>query len=316
MSVVSHQQKGVAMMGAKSKNLLNLVHLDGESFEVGLEAAVDSWSEPMRLISRHWGRSRQYKILAQAILNRMAFSGKKNWRILTGLAAEHYQDEGYRREVSEVWLGSGGIHNTTYGAINIISVDIVPETTGGFVSLKADPAVREKMQALEGVVVDFGTLTTNWLPFRSGKPQADGFRSIDIGVHDAMTRATQSVQRRALPNTKTVHLESAFLGLQQLSILVKNSDGSSELQPLDITSDVREAAAKVWPKIEVALRTNLSDVKGMLMLGIGGGIKVYGDLFKLSFGESVCIFSEDSQMQNVRGLYAMAKAYNESVSRN
>ena len=316
MSVVSPQHKSVAMISAKSKNLLDLVHFNGESFEVGVEAAVDALSEPMRLISRHWGRSQKYKILAQAILNRMAATGKKNWRILTGLAAEHYQDEQYRREVVEVWRGIGGIQNTPHGSINILSVNIVPEITGGFVSLKANPAVREKMQAVEGAVVDFGALTTNWLPFRHGRPQTDGFRSIDLGAHDAITLATQSVQRRALPNTKTVHVESAFLGLQPLSILVKNTDGSSELQSLDITSEVNEAAAKVWPQIEVALRINLSDPKGMLLLGIGGGVKVFGELFKKSLSESVCIFPDDAEMQNVRGLYTMAKTYNEASSRS
>ena len=172
------------------------------------------------------------------------------------------------------------------------------------------------MQAVEGAVVDFGALTTNWLPFRHGRPQTDGFRSIDLGAHDAITLATQSVQRRALPNTKTVHVESAFLGLQPLSILVKNTDGSSELQSLDITSEVNEAAAKVWPQIEVALRINLSDPKGMLLLGIGGGVKVFGELFKKSLSESVCIFPDDAEMQNVRGLYTMAKTYNEASSRS
>lgn len=314
MSAVSPQHRSVAMMSAKSKNQLNLVHLDGEFFEVGIEAAVDALLEPMRLISRHWGRSQKYNILAQAILNRMAHTGKKNWRIVTGLAADHYEDQQYRSEVVEVWRGSDGIHHTPYGSINILSVNIMPEIAGGFVSLKADPVVREKMQALEGTVVDFGALTTNWLPFRNGRPQSDGFRSTDIGVHDAMTLATQSIQRYALPNTKTVHLESAVLGLQPLSILAKRRDGSTELQPLDITIDVHEAATKVWPQIEMALRINLNDPKGMLLLGIGGGVKVYGNLFKQSFSESVCIVSDESQMQNVRGLYTMAKAYHESVS--
>jgi hypothetical protein len=77
MSAVSPQHRSVAMMTAKSKNQLNLVHLDGEFFEVGIEAAVDALLEPMRLISRHWGRSQKYKILAQAILNRMAHTARK-----------------------------------------------------------------------------------------------------------------------------------------------------------------------------------------------------------------------------------------------
>ncbi len=316
MSVVSPHQKAIAMIGAKPKNQLNLVHLDGESFEVGLDAAIESWSEPMRLISRHWGRSRQYRILAQAILNRMAFSGKKSWRIVTGLAADHYEDQQYRSDVVEVWRGSDGIHHTPYGSINILSVNIMPETAGGFVSLKADPTVREKMQALAGVVVDFGTLTTNWLPFRYGKPLTDGFKSIDIGVYKAMSLATQSVQRRAMPNARTVDLESAFLGIQPMSILANNKDGTSQLQPLDIKGDVAEAATKVWPQIETALKTSISNPNGMLLLGIGGGVNVYGPLLQQSFGQSTCILSEQSQMDNVRGLYTMGKAYHEANSRS
>ena len=34
MSVISHQQKNVGMKGAESENPLNLVHCDGEAFEV------------------------------------------------------------------------------------------------------------------------------------------------------------------------------------------------------------------------------------------------------------------------------------------
>ena len=49
MSAVSPQHRSVAMMSAKSKNQLNLVHLDGEFFEVGIEAAVDALLE--RLVS-------------------------------------------------------------------------------------------------------------------------------------------------------------------------------------------------------------------------------------------------------------------------
>jgi hypothetical protein len=316
MSVISHQQKNVGMKGAESENPLNLVHCDGEAFEVGLEAAAQSWLEPTPLVSGRWGRSKQYKILVQAIVNRMAFTGKKNWRILTGLAAEHYRDEQYRREVMEVWRGTEGIQNTPYGSINILSVHIMPEIAGGFVSLKADPTVSDKMRAVEGVVVDLGASTTNWLQFRNGKPRTNGFRSIDVGAFGAITLATKSVQRRALPNTRSVHLESALLGIQPLSILVKQNDGTSDLQPLDVSSDIKDAAAQLWPNIVVALRTNLSDLKGMLLLGIGGGVNIYGDLFKQSFGESVCIFPEDSQMRNVRGLYMMADYYNKSVLRS
>lgn len=316
MSVVSPHQKSIAMMVGKTKNQLNLVHLDGESFEVGLDAAIESWSEPMRLISRDWGRSRQYRILAQAILNRMAFTGKKNWRILTGLAADHYLDQQYRSEVVEVWRGADGTHQTPYGNINILSVNIMPETAGGFVSLTADPAMKAKMQSLEGVVVDFGTLTTNWLPFRYGKPLTHGFNSIDIGVYKTMSLATQSVKRRAKPSARTVDLESAFLGIQPLSTLAKNKDGTAEVQPLDIAGDVAEAATIVWPEIEAALKTNISNPKDMLLLGIGGGVNVYGNLLKQSFEQSTCIVSEQSQMANVRGLYSLAKAYHEANSRS
>ena len=50
MSVISHQQKNVGMKGAESENPLNLVHCDGEAFEVGLEAAELSWSDPTPLV--------------------------------------------------------------------------------------------------------------------------------------------------------------------------------------------------------------------------------------------------------------------------
>ena len=178
MSIVSRQQRSISANG-ENPNLLNIVHADSETFEVGMKAAMSSWEEPYRLISSHWGRSRQYRLLSQAVLNRMAFSGKRRWKIITGLAAEHYQDEKYREDVASVWRGVNGLHTTAYGVIEVVGVSVVPETLGGFTSLFSVEESRKQIRAHDGVVVDLGTMTTNILPFRSGVPQSDGFQSIN-----------------------------------------------------------------------------------------------------------------------------------------
>ena len=308
MSVISSQQRSIGAEGDKP-NLLNIVHSDGETFEVGMKAAVQSWQEPHRLISSRWGRSRHYRLLSQAVLNRMAFSGKKRWRIITGLAAEHYQDEAYRQDVAGVWRGANSLHSTPFGTIEIVSVNVVPETVGGFMSLLSDPAMNQKMQSLEGAVVDFGTMTTNWLPFKGGRPQTNGFQSIDCGVFKVMEAATKSLRVRALPRARSVDLESAYLDINPLSIMSRSPSGAVETQQLDVSSDIQESALKVWPQIEIALRNNLGDAQGKLFLGIGGGVKVFGELFSKSFSDAVCMFTGSAQMENVRGLYLMAKSH-------
>lgn len=313
MSIVSRQQRSMTSNG-DNPNLLNIVHSDGETFEVGMKAAMSSWDEPYRLISSHWGRSRQYRLLSQAVLNRMAFTGKRRWRIITGLAAEHYQDETYREDVANVWRGVGGFHTTAYGVIEVVGVSVVPETVGGFTSLFSVEESRKQIRAHDGVVVDLGTMTTNILPFRSGIPQSDGFQSINVGVFKVMEAATRAVRRRALPSARSVDLESAFLDIRPLSVPKKSASGAVESHQLDVALDVEEAARQIWPQIEVALRTNLDDERGKLLFGIGGGVKVFGKLMEKSFGNSICLLSASAQMENVRGLYLMAKSRSQARS--
>lgn len=307
MSIVSSQQRNIAA-NSDNPNLLNIVHADGETFEVGMRAAVTSWEDPYRLISSHWGRSRQYRLLSQAVLNRMAFTGKKRWRIITGLAAQHFQDEAYRQDVANVWRGQNGMHNTAFGSIEVESVKVVPETLGGFMNLHSDPAMLQKIQAHQGAVVDFGTMTTNWLPFRGGKPQPNGFSSIDCGVFNVMEAATKSIRQRGLPSTRSVELESAYLNINPLWVMTESSTGAVESEQLDVSRDIEEAAIKVWPKIEQALQNSLGETEGKLFIGIGGGVKVFKKLFEKSFRQSKLLFTTAGQMDNVRGLYLIAKA--------
>lgn len=310
MSVVSPHQKSISGIEDSRQNFLNIVRDEDESFEVGLKAAATSWTEPLRLMSSVWGRSRQYRLLSQAVLNRMAFTGKKRWRIITGLAAEHFHDETYRQDVANVWRGIDRMHATPFGVIEVVGVTVAPETVGGFTSLYAADAFRKQILSNEGVVVDFGTMTTNFLPFKLGVPQSDGFRSIDVGVFKVMEAATKSVRRRALPGTRSVDLESAYLNIHPLYMPTKSATGSIESELVDVGPDVDEAARKVWPQIEAALRSNLGSARGKLLFAIGGGVKVFGGLFQNSFSDSICMFSSPSeiQMENVRGLYLIAKS--------
>ena len=313
MSILSSQQRNI-VANSDNPNLLNLVHANGETFEVGMRAAVTSWDEPYRLISSHWGRSRQYRLLSQAVLNRMAFSGKKRWRIITGLAAQHFQDEAYRKDVANLWRGQNGVHNTSFGSIEVESVKVVPETLGGFMNLHSDPAMLQKIQIHQGSIVDFGTMTTNWLPFRGGKPQPNGFSSIDCGVFNVMEAATKSICQRGLPSTRSVELESAYLNINPLWVMTESSTGAVESEQLDVSSDIEESAIKVWPKIEQALQNSLGETEGKLFIGIGGGVKVFKKLFEKSFRQSKLLFTTAGQMDNVRGLYLIAKADAQSQS--
>lgn len=78
MSVLSPHLRSAALAGnGKPPNLLNIVGSPEEEFEVGLDAATASWSDPLRVLSSKWARSRQYRLLGQAVLNRMANTGKK-----------------------------------------------------------------------------------------------------------------------------------------------------------------------------------------------------------------------------------------------
>jgi hypothetical protein len=313
MSILSSQQRNI-VADSDNPNLLNIVHSNGETFEVGMRAAVTSWEEPYRLISSHWGRSRQYRLLSQAVLNRMAFTGKKRWRIITGLAAQHFQDEAYRKDVANVWRGQNGVHNTSFGSIEVESVKVVPETLGGFMNLHSDSAMLQKIKAHQGAIVDFGTMTTNWLPFRGGKPQQNGFSSIDCGVFNVMEAATKSICQRGLPSTRSVELESAYLNINPLWVMTESSTGAVESEQLDVSRDIEESAIKVWPKIEQALQNNLGEPEGKLFIGIGGGVKVFKELFEKSFRQSKLLFTTAGQMDNVRGLYLIAKADAQSQS--
>ena len=305
-SIVSPHQRAISSLSDIS-NLLNIVHADGESFEVGMKAAAASWHEPYRLIYNRWGRHRHYRLLSQAVLNRMAFTGKKRWRIITGLAADHYQDEAYRTDVANVWCG---MHSTAFGVIEVVRAAVVPDTLAGFTTLYSSKELRRQMLSHDGYVVDFGTMTTNFLPFKLGVPQSEGFHSIDVGVFQVMDVATRSVRRRALPSLRSVDLESAYLNIRPLSMITIGPTGCVESHHLDVLGDVEKAAGEVWPKIEVSLRANMKNPSGILLFGIGGGVNIFGELLRKSFGDSICQFSSpsDIQMENVRGLYLIAKS--------
>lgn len=309
MSALTPLNAGVDGLAQRKPDRMNVVlGEDGKLYEAGVDGVLNSTEEPLKNLSREWARSKQYKLLMGAALNRMAATGKRQWVVATGLAADHYKDAAYRADVTKLWMGNHGMHATPHGDVEILSVKVLPETAGGFFELMADREIYSLIRASSGVVVDFGRMTVNWLPFRGDITDGNRFSSVDVGVSNVITEATKLVRLDARrPDLHPLDVEAAMLGIRSIQKLVEVSPGKLEPRTVPMDIPVTKAVAEVWPRIEQALANNLGDLRGKLIIGIGGGSKVFGQALKDTYSNSTVILPEDGQMTNARGMYRMAR---------
>lgn len=308
MSAMTPLNRGIEGIGQRKADPLNIVRADdGSLYEVGVDGILNSTDEPLKIMSRDWGRSVQYRMLMNAALNRMAATGKRRWVIYTGLAADHFADAEYRTFVRKLWAGESGRHVTALGDIEVIDVKVLPETAGGLVDAGSDARYAGLLASTEGAILDFGRMTVNWLPFRSGQPDANRMGSIDVGVSAVIQEVTKLVRIEAKkPELHPLDIEAAMMGVRPIYKIVKNASG--ELSPVVVQLDVAltKAVNTVWPKIEQAITNNLGNLRGKLVIAIGGGVHVFGDKLKSTFPEATVMLHGSAQMANARGLYKMA----------
>ena len=309
MSALTPLNAGVEGLSKRKFDRMNIVTAeDGKLYEAGVEGVLNSTDEPLKVMSREWGRSTHYRLLMGAVFNRMAATGKRKWIIATGLAAEHFQDEAYRTYVAKLWTGLNGRHATPMGDIEVVSVKVLPETAGGFFEMMADRETNTLIRASSGAIVDFGRMTVNWLPFRSEQTDGNRMGSVDVGVSNVITEATKHIRVDARrPDLHPLDVEAAMLGIRPIQKLVEGFGGKLEPRTVSMDIPLTKAVAEVWPRIEQALSNNLGDLRGKLLIGIGGGAKVFGQLLKETYPGSTVILPEEAQMANARGLYRMAR---------
>lgn len=309
MSAMTPLNRGIEGIGQRKADRLNIVRADdGSQYEVGVDGILNSTDEPLKIMSRDWGRSVQYRLLMNAALNRMAATGKRRWVIYTGLAADHFADVEYRAFVRKLWAGENGRHVTAIGDIEIIDVKVLPETAGGLVDAGSDPRYSGLLASTEGAILDFGRMTVNWLPFRPGQPDANRMGSIDVGVSAVIQEVTKLVRLEAKkPELHPLDIEAAMMGFRPIYKLVQkpNAEMSTEVVQLDVA--VTKAVNMVWPKIEQAITNNLGNLRGKLVIAIGGGVNVFGVKLQDSFPEAVVMVHGSPQITNARGLYKMAQ---------
>lgn len=307
MSALTPLNRGVDGMAGRSMDRLNVVRdSDGKFYEVGSEGVLNSTDEPLKVLSREWARSKQYRLLMGAVLNRMAATGKRRWHITTGLAADHYRDKEYREDVSKIWSGNNGFFSTPFGDVEIESVKVLPESVGGVVELMATPQTAMLMSTSSGVVIDFGRKTTNWVPFKNGQVNGERIGSADVGISNIITEATKQVRLDAgKPTLHPLEVEAAMLGLQPIFKTVVSNSGEPEARQISIDLALSKAVNEVWPTVEQELANNLGDLRGLTIIGIGGGAKIFGQQLKRTYASSVVLLPEGAQHMNARGLYRM-----------
>lgn len=309
MSAMTPLNRGIDGIGGRKADRLNVVKApDGTLYEVGIDGILNSTDEPLKIMSRDWGRSMQYSLLMKAVINRMGATNKRRWVIYTGLAADHFADEDYRLFVKKLWLGVNGKHETDHGFIEIVDVKVLPETAGGLVDASSDEAYAPLLGSTEGVILDFGRMTVNWLPFRPGQPDANRMGSIDVGVSAVIQEVTKLVRLEAKkPDLHPLDVEAAMMGVRPIYKIVKTTESAMRTEPVRLDVAMSKAVNTVWPKIEQAITNNLGNLRGKLVLAIGGGVHVFGDKLKSTFPEATVLVHESAQLTNARGLYKMAR---------
>lgn len=310
MSVLTPLSKGAEGLSSRKVSAINVVEGDdGRQYEVGIDGVFATTGEPMKVQSRSWGRTRHYRLLMEAVLNRLAATGKRRWLIVTGLAADHYRDAAYREDVAQMWKGVNGCHHTRFGVVEVLAVRVLPETAGGFYQLMANKELNALVRTSTGAVLDFGRMTVNWLPFRRDQTDGNRMGSVDTGVSNVLAEATKWLRSDACnPTLHPLEVEAALIGTHPIYKLV-NGSGSAQPASRQVSLDISLAKAvmQVWPEIERALVGALGDLRGKLLIGIGGGARIFGDALKEAFPDSTIVLPEDAQMANARGLYGLAR---------
>jgi|JI6StandDraft_1071083.scaffolds.fasta_scaffold19049_5 hypothetical protein len=78
MSALTSLNHGVDGLQTRRPNPLNVVRdAEGKTFEAGVDGVLNTTDEPLKVQSRDWGRSKHYRLLMGAVLNRLAVTGKK-----------------------------------------------------------------------------------------------------------------------------------------------------------------------------------------------------------------------------------------------
>lgn len=309
MSALTPLNTGIEGLAGRKADRLNVVaDTDGKLYEAGVDGVLNTTEQPLKINSRDWARTKHYKLLMQAALNRMAATGKRRWHVATGLAADHFKDDVYRADVEKLWLGNNGHHTTPLGDIEILSVKVMPETAGGLFHLMRNLHISNLIRAGSGALLDFGSKTVNWLPFRNGVPDANRMDSVDVGVSNLIEQTTRWVRIDAnQPVLHPLDVEAAVLGLRPINKIVTTATGP-EVRQVNMDVHLSKAMLEVWPRIEQALSNNLGDMRGKLIVGIGGGASLFGELLKQTYKDSNVIIPEQGQMVNAHGMYRLVAA--------
>jgi hypothetical protein len=274
---------------------------DGRQFEVGENAALYGTGTTLKPLFRDWGDSLGYRVLATAVVEHLAGFGRGPWEIAVGLAIDHFRDMAYRRRVANLWKRDW---TTRLGPISVRRALVLPETMGAAAHMAAHPDFTERVREDRLLILDFGHLTTNWLVLQRGVPQPALSGSVDTGVSAALAAATErlaAAMRR--PQLDAVDVEMAWLG--RAALLGREQPP----QPVDVGPRMRDAAERIWPKIEQAVK-NRVDARGLLVMAVGGGAPLFESLLRASLPHSDVYVGVDGETQllNARGLLLQAKA--------
>jgi hypothetical protein len=305
MSVVTVCRQGIDNRPAVASIPLNMVTVDNTSYEVGQDAALAAWHEPQKLIARDWALSTQYRVLSKSIIQRMALMSKQRWRIYTGLAADHHKDAGYRHTVEQLWYGQNGVHHTPFGRVEIEAVKVIPETAGGFMSLMGDMAFRGPLERNAGVIIDFGRMTVNWVPFNLGTMDLSTVGSCDIGMSQVIDDLLKQLRPITRPTLNAIAVEAAIMGISPIRV-PKTVHGSISDEVVPIGERLQTSIDEIWPRIFQQITNQVGNLQGKVVIAIGGGAQLFEANLKRSFPKTAVMCAPGGQFANARGLYAIA----------
>ena len=305
-SIVAVSADDFAGLGFDRKN--RKTRFQGKTYEVGTGAGQLEWTAGGgKEVYPKWGGSPTYRVLQQAVIDAMAdaSTGEEPWRIVTGVAVDHYRDKAYVAQLTGMWTG---LHASSSGKpVEIVGARVVPEPVGAYwYVLLSNPEVKRIAELGRVTVVDVGYYTTDWVTV-DRMALIDGESS---GVNRGMYVFYQDLQGRIRDHTGNTYnlseIEQAFLGDRTLL---------DKRDTLDIAEWRKSVIDTNGPRVVSALRSSLGEAQasGRLYILAGGGADIIRPfLTDLGLGSEVQV-AEDPQMANARGYWMMARRWTESV---
>lgn len=293
-SIAVAQQGDASLMRANTQRVV----VDGEVWEVGDQAALLAGANFDRRVFPNWSDSRDYRVLLQSVLERLAEQSLGPWRVVLGAPVSQFNERRYRQELIGRWRGR---HATHKGELLIEHAACVPEPVGAFWHHAAsNPDVNKKAV----LVLDVGYFTTDAVVVQNLVLNPASGGSLNAGMEQVYRVVARMLNENYRLSPAAWEVETAVLGVKPFYF----RDQAIDLQPL-----LHKALHGVGKTIVAWIRS-VQGQRPDLILTCGGGAHVFTEPVRLAYPDCRVLMVKDAQAANAHGYHYLAKSVSSAAS--